>query len=432
MNRWLLTATLSAGSFIATAYQFANNTALAQGSGVEIAISCGAVGKELEYCQTGAQEWARRTGNRVRVVSTPDSSSDRLALYQQNLSAGSSSIDVYQIDVVWPGILSQFFVDLATYIPKAERDLHFPRIIENNTVGNKLVGMPWFTDAGLLYYRTDLLQKYGFKNPPSTWNELYTMAKKIQDGERQKNRSFYGYVYQGNAYEGLTCNALEWISSFGGGTIVDRKGNITVNNPQAAQALNLFAKEFKEVSPAGVTTYQESQSHALFISGNAAFMRNWPYVYGLGNESGSAIRGKFAAAPLPKGSANTQSAATLGGWQLAVSRFSKNASVAADLVRYLTSRDEQKRRAMQGAYAPTIRSLYQDADVLKAQPFFRAFGPVLNNAVARPSTVTGNKYNQVSSAFWTAVHNTLTGRGEAQANLAALEMQLKGIKGNSW
>ena len=122
-----------------------------------ISLSCGAVGQELELCREGAEAWAAETGHEVRIVSTPNSTTDRLALYQQMLAAGAGDIDVYQVDVVWPGILAPHFIDLAPYTDGAET-AHVPAIIENNTVDRELKAMPWFTDAGLLFYRRDLLE----------------------------------------------------------------------------------------------------------------------------------------------------------------------------------------------------------------------------------------------------------------------------------
>jgi trehalose/maltose transport system substrate-binding protein len=145
-----------------------------------VAISCGAVGLELELCREGAEAWAAKTGNEVTVVSTPNSATERLALYQQILAANSSDIDVFQIDVIWPGILAIHFIDLSGYIPKEEIGQHFPAIVENDTVGGRFVAMPWFTDAGILYYRKDLLEKYG-RVVPRTWQELEETARLIQE-----------------------------------------------------------------------------------------------------------------------------------------------------------------------------------------------------------------------------------------------------------
>jgi trehalose/maltose transport system substrate-binding protein len=128
---------------------------------VELSISCGAVGQELQLCQDGVNAWAKETGNTVKVVSTPNSATERLALYQQILAAGSADIDVYQIDVIWPGILANHLIDLKDSIPAEQVAANFPAIVDNNTIGGQLVAMPWFTDAGVLYYRKDLLEKHG-------------------------------------------------------------------------------------------------------------------------------------------------------------------------------------------------------------------------------------------------------------------------------
>ena len=154
-------------------------------------------------------------------------------------------------------------------------------------------------------------------------------------------------------------------------------------------------------------------------------MRNWPYAWALLNAEDSALRGKVAVAPLPRGGPRGSHAATLGGWQLAVSRHSANREAAIDLVRYLTSAAEQKRRAIAGAYAPTIPALYRDPEVLAANPFFADLAAALPDAVARPSAVTGKHYPQVSTLFWEAAHATLIGNGSARDNLARLEDRLR-------
>jgi trehalose/maltose transport system substrate-binding protein len=406
---------------------------LASAEAATISISCGAVGLELELCQEGANAWAEQSGNQVNVISTPNSATERLALYQQILAAGSSDIDVFQIDVIWPGILASHFIDLAQHIDQEQIDQNFPAIVENNTVDGALVAMPWFTDAGLLYYRTDLLEKYG-KEPPQTWQELSDIAKEIQDGERgEGNDRMLGFVFQAKAYEGLTCDALEWVDSFGGGTIVADDGSITINNDKAVTALDMAATWIGSIAPEGVLNYAEEESRGVFQSGNAVFMRNWPYAWALGNAADSAIKGKIGVTVLPKGGEDGHHSATLGGWQLAVSKYSPNAELAADLVKHLTSYDEQKRRAIKGAYNPTIAALYEDEEVLEANPFFGDLYETFINAVARPSKVTGAKYNQVSSEFYNAAHEVLSGKTDAASALESLESKLDRLsRGGRW
>jgi trehalose/maltose transport system substrate-binding protein len=181
-----------------------------------------------------------------------------------------------------------------------------------------------------------------------------------------------------------------------------------------------------------VLNYGEEEARGVFQSGNAAFMRNWPYAWAAGNNADSPIKGKIGVVALPKGGEGGKNTGTLGGWQLAVSKYSKNPDAAADLVMYLTSKDEQKRRATEGSYLPTIAVLYEDPDVLKASPFFGRLLSTFKSAVARPSRITGSNYNKVSNAFWNAVHSTLSGKQKADAALASLEGELKRIKRSKW
>jgi trehalose/maltose transport system substrate-binding protein len=402
-------------------------------AGVEITLSCGSVGKDFDTCKAGAELWATKTGNKAKVVTSPTSSTEKLALAQQLLAAGATDVDIFSVDVVWPGILGSFFLDLKQYSGGAEK-AHFEPIIANNTVDGKLVAMPWFTDAGLLYYRKDLLEKYK-EEVPATWEQMTAAAKKIQDGERKAgHKEFWGYVFQGKAYEGLTCNALEWVASFGGGTIVGSDGKVTIDNPQAAAALDLAASWIGSITPPGVLNYEEEESRGVFQSGNAVFMRNWPYAYQLSQVADSPIKDKVAMTTLPKGSAaGGRPAATMGGWNLSVSKFTKHPKEAADLVLYLTGAEEQKRRAVSGGYQPTIKSLYEDKEVLAANPSFAMLLNTFSNAVPRPATATKGQYNQVSSAFWTAVQAVLNKQKPGKASVNELAGKLDQLsRGGNW
>ena len=171
------------------------------------------------------------------------------------------------------------------------------------------------------------------------------MAKKIQDGERKAGKpDFQGFVFQGKASESVTCNALEWIYSYGGGTIVEPDKKVTINNPKAIKALETAKSWVGTISPLGVTTYGEEDARNIWQAGNAAFMRNWPYAYALGADPKSAISGKFDITVLPKGGDDGKNAACLGGWQLMVSAYSKVPDAAADLVKYLVSTLSRKTR----------------------------------------------------------------------------------------
>ncbi len=315
----------------------------AAGDVVTLSFIGGGPGPGAEFDKQQIDQWnAENPDIQVDFIEGPASATDRYGLYLQTFQAQSSDIDAMQIDVIWPGDLAEHLVDLNEYGAADVTGDHFPAIVTNNTVDGALVGLPWFTDGGLLYYRTDLLEKYGYDGPPATWDELEEMAQAIQDGEREEgNQDFWGFVWQGKAYEGLTCDALEWIYSSGGGTIVSPEKTITIDNEIAAAALDRAAGWVGTISPPGVTGFQEEEARAVWQGGNAAFMRNWPYAYTLGNGEDSAIVDLFDVTSLPGAEAG-QSAATLGGWQLAVSKYSENPEAAAKFALWLGAEEQQK------------------------------------------------------------------------------------------
>ena len=400
---------------------------------VTVTVACSALGIEAQLCREGAEIWSERTGNRVAFVAPPRSASDRLALYQQLLAARSADIDVFQIDVVWPGILGDYLVDLSTHVSGETMQGHLPALVDAATVKNRLVALPWFVDAGILYCRRDLLEKYG-RGLPETWQELEDTARLIQEGERKAgNDRMWGYVWQGRAYEGLTVNALEWIDSYHGGSIVSREGEITINNPKASQALEMAASWVGEITPPGVLNYTEEEARGVFQSGNAVFMRNWPYAWPLVNSDDSPVKGQVEVTPLPRGGAEGKRTSTLGGAMLGVNRFSPRGEAAIDLVRHLASPEEQKRRAVKGGFNPTVVALYDDPEVVEANPFFEEIHETVATGVVRPAQATRMRYNQVSNEFWNAVHETLSGRKEPAESLAEFEQTLERVsRGGRW
>lgn len=402
--------------------------AVASARSATLAIACGAVGQELELCRAAAQSWAAARGHTVQIVSTPADASERLALYQQLLGAKSNRIDVLQIDVVWPGQLARHLADLAPYARGAQHE-HFERLIANNTVDGRLVALPWFANAGLLYYRKDLLARAGL-NPPTTWRELAATATTIQATERAAGRRLWGYVWQGRAYEGLTCNALEWIASAGAPPIVRADGTIDVRSPATEAALREAAAWIGKISPIAVLNYGEEQARGAFQGGHALFMRNWPYAWALVEAPGSAVQGKVGVTFLPRGEGGQLSAAALGGESLAVSRYSAVPDLAADLVLWLTSAAQQKERALAAAYNPTRPALYDDPEIVARYPFMRDLREALRTAVARPAAVTGTRYSQVSAEFRNTVHSVLSGQMDAADALVALDRRLRRLSRN--
>lgn len=381
-----------------------------------------AVGKQLSITKTMAAQFEQDNHCKVKFQIGPQNPTERLSEYQKFFTAKSDSIDVYQIDVIWPGTLADHLEDLSDSVNTED---FFTPMIQNNTVSGKLVAVPFYADAGLLYYRTDLLKKYGFEAPPKSLDEMETMATKIQEGERAAgNANFHGYVFQGAAYEGLTCNALEWQYGAGGGVILSGSGAIDLNNDKTAAVLEKVHGWIGTISPKGVLTYKEEESRAVFQEGNAAFLRNWPYVHEKANEAGSKIKGNFAITPFP---GRERPAAALGGWTLGVSHYSKNVVLAKKFVAALSTREAQVRRAVEGGYFATRPDVYADPEVLKAQPHAAAMKDVFLSAVPRPSTAAGRHYNEVSGAYYQAVHDVLSGKTPAKESLAAAEAKIREI-----
>jgi trehalose/maltose transport system substrate-binding protein len=370
-------------------------------------------------------EFTRRTGIPVEVFPAPEAAVDQLATWRRLLDGGAEVPDVYGIDVIWPGILADNLIDLKPYVPTEEINLYFPELVANGTVKGRLVSLPSNLNEGVLFYRFDLLQKYGYDVPPKTWQELEQMAKRIQSGERAKgNKEFWGFVWQGAPSEALTCNALEWQASEGGGTILDDNGNITVNNSATIRAWERAARWIGTISPPGVIAYREYDGLNIWQLGHAAFMRNWTGAYRAVSAPNSPTKDRSDIAPLPAGAA--RSAAIVGGDGYGVSRHSLHSREAAMLVRFLGSREEQVRRSHIVNEAPTMPQLYQDPEVLAANPQFpRVLEVFRKGAVARPSTLTGNMYPEVSRAYFEAVHAVLIREKSGQKAASDLEAELR-------
>ncbi len=411
---------------LATVALFAGSAAAA-----DLRIAAGDTGDALTLLRGHLDQFEAASGHSVEIVPMPSSTTDQLAQYRIWLADESPEVDVLLTDVIWSGLLAAHLQDLSAAAADVI-DGHFERIVASQTVDGKLVAIPYYTDAPALYYRTDLLDAHG-KTPPATWAELGQTAREIMEAERAAgNSDLWGFVFQGGLYEGLTCNALEWVASNGGGTFIDAEGQITADNADAAAALDLVATWVGTIAPPGVIAYREEESRVFWQAGNAVFMRNWPYAYALGNGEGSAVAGMFDVVPLPAGADGLASAGTLGGWNAAVSAYSTEPDAATELVLFLTSEAIQKDRAIKNSFLPTIQALYDDPEIAAAQPLIPAWRQVVENAVPRPSAPTGIHYSQVSQEIWTAAHNTIAGQGDGATNLAELERRLQFISARGW
>lgn len=394
---------------------------------VELTVYCNPT--QLPALKKVVADWERETGNTVIIRPGFESSSKSFDHYHKLLEDENTDIDIFNLDSVWPSMLANHLVDLRVFLDGMEQ-LHLPGVIDNYTIDGRLVAMPLFVDAGVMYYRKDLLDKYNLPLP-FTWKRLIECANKVVTAERATgNTKLWGLVFQGAKYEGLTCCALEWLYANDAGTIVDETGRVTVNNPQAVKTLAEAREWIGSLAPEETLAFAEEDSRQMFRDGHAVFMRNWPYAWPHLQNQDSAVRDKVGVMPVPKGTPNGRSPGVMGGWGLAVSKYSKNREAAASLIFYLTGPMGQKKFCLLDNHIPSLTSLFYDPEVRKQIPM--AVQEFFTAAVQRPARYTGEKYYQASKLFYTAVHSILSGETQAEPGLAKLEKELNELARNGW
>jgi len=373
-------------------------------------------------------EFTQKTGIEVKTLPFGEELAQRRAQDLLWLEGHSSTPDVYETDIIELPAIAQHMIDLAPFIGEDAKN-YMPAVLKNLVFDGRLVAVPNSTDVGLLFYRTDLLRKHGYSRPPQTWDELEKMASAIQTRERAAGiKDFWGFVWEGAAWEGLTYTAIEWQASTGGGHIIEPDGTISVNNPYTIAALKRAKGWIGTISPPGIIAYRAEDVLNVWQSGRAAFMREWPYAYVMGSQPDSLIRDKFDVTYLPSGGVGHTG--TLGGWQFSVSKYSAHPREAAEFVRYLTSRQAQLRFTRELGWTAARQDLYDDPEALRTNPYFRWLKDALPRIiVARPAGVTGKRYTAVSDAYAQAVHSVLTGEKSAPDAMADLEKTLAGITG---
>ncbi|MGH3148718.1 MAG: ABC transporter substrate-binding protein [Rubrobacter sp.] len=300
--------------------------------------------------------------------------------------AGSGGIDVMGADVIWPAgfAANGWILDVSDRFPESERANFLQGPVNSLIFEDAIYGVPWFTDAGLLYYRQDLLEKAGYSEPPKTWTELQEMAEKVTQDEGIPN----GFVFQGDQYEGGVCNGLEYIWTSGGDVLDPSDPNkVIVDSPEAVEGLTTEAGMISSgVAPQSVSTYTETETDPAFLNGETVFARNWPYMYALaGTEDYPKVKPEqIGLAPLPLAEGQTQLASALGGWNMLISATSEKQDEAWEFVKFMTSEESQKTRTLDATLLPTRTSLYSDAEIKEKVPVVAQGEAALKNARSRP------------------------------------------------
>lgn len=347
----------------------------------------------------------------------PQDTGQLLTILTTMLRARGSSIDVFPMDIIWPPEFGAngWTVPLDDKWPSSDRDNYLPGPLQGCTYNGKLWAAPYFTDAGLMYYRTDIV-----KTPPSTWDDLEKAAKD------SSSKTKVGYLWQGAQYEGLVCDFVEVLYGFGGNVLdANDPKKVTANTPEATAALTKMVGWVGTISPSAVTTYKEEDARSAWQNGDSVFMRNWPYAYSLGNDpSTSKIAGKFDVHPMLYGGSNTTGHSNLGGWQYGINAFSKNPDASWKFIQFMLSPSSQKTFALDLSLFATLKSVYTDSDVLAKNPFFGKMGPVFQTALPRPVSPF---YPDISNAIQLRVHSALTKQSTVADALSALQSDLQAI-----
>ncbi|RMH35474.1 MAG: ABC transporter substrate-binding protein [Nitrospirae bacterium] len=326
---------------------------------------------------------------RIEREIAPHSSTAYHDLLSQKLKNRDTSMDLFFMDVIWTSEFAAagWALPLGARFPSSERQKFFEATIEAGTYRGELYGIPSRIDSGMLYYRKDLLEQYGFA-PPRTWDELVLQAHTIVAGERTRQPALRGYSGQFKQYEGLVCNMLEFLGSLHGASAREaRNPLLTLTSPDALTAVRFVREQIVHaLATRAVLTYQEPESLAVFVQGKAVFHRNWPYAWGMANDPRhSNIVGKVGVAPLPH-FAFGESVSALGGWLYGISAYSRHPEEAWTFIEFMTSPEMQRHFAMHASLAPSRIALYRDDAVLQANPQYRALFPVFQTARPRPRT----------------------------------------------
>jgi multiple sugar transport system substrate-binding protein len=362
----------------------------------------------------------------VRYREMPADTGQYFEQLRTEFQAGGGEIDVISGDVTWPARFAAqgWISDLSKLFTPETREQYLPYTVESNTYEGAVYGVPWFTDAGMLYYRKDLLEESGISEPPKTWDKLKEQARKVQKDSGTK----FGYVFQGADYEGGVVNGLEYIWTSGGDMLDPRDLNeVVVGSEQTLEGLRIELSMVTDgVAPKAVSSYKELESYTSFVGEDAVFMRNWPFAYALSTDpSQSRIRPEqIGVTTLPVAAEGDHTYSGLGGWNLFISAASRNQDAAWTFIQYLSAPEQQRTRALRGSYLPTLESLYEDDEVLETVPILALGKEAIQNARPRPASPS---YHEMSLEMSEQFNALLRGDSSPEEVASTLQEQLTNI-----
>jgi multiple sugar transport system substrate-binding protein len=349
---------------------------------------------------------AQNPGITVKLLEFPESADEQRNQFVQRQEAKSPECDVFYSDVIWTAEFASqnWLYDMTPYVEQ-RRDEFIESTFETATYEGKIWGVPHKTNAGFLYYRTDQVD-----TAPKTWQEVYEKAAQND-----------GIAYQGAAYEGLTVNFLE-LSFAAGGKVLSEDGKTAeIDSPENVEVLEFMVDGIKNgAAPKAVTTYMEEPARRAFEAGRVTFLRNWPYVFATATRA-KATKGKFEVAPFPEWE-GAGTAGILGGFNLVISRFSKNPGAALKFIDYMTHEQRQAEDIVKYSDASPLKAVYDDPEVQKAQPFSDELKTAVEQSRSRPVSPV---YPQVSQAIYKNVNQALSGQVSPQDALKQAQSEMQ-------
>jgi multiple sugar transport system substrate-binding protein len=363
------------------------------------------IGKDTTgaFAQVIKMHNAQNNGVTAKLLELPTSADQQRTQQIQRLRAKSSECDVLGIDPIWMAeyVSQGWLYDVTKVIDKRKSEF-IGSTVESAKYNGKYWAIPFNTNAGFLYYRTDEIS-----SPPKTWQQVYADAKTKH------------LVYQGAQYEGLTVNFLELLYSAGGKAISDDGKKSEINSPEAHDVLQFMVNGVKDGAvPRAVSTYMEEESRRAFEAGQAGLERQWPYAYALGQQS--PIKGKFAITPLP-GWNDKPASGVIGGYNLAISVYSKHPGAALEFSNFITQPEPEKIMAEKASLPPTLTATYDDPGVKKALPFAGELRKAIEQAHPRPLSPV---YTQISEAIYKNVYSALWGGVSVDSALKKADSQI--------
>lgn len=360
----------------------------------------------------------------VKWRETAAASDEYFDQMKSELQSGQASVDVIGGDVIWPAQFAAqgLVLDLSERFTDGMKSKHLDGPLQATEFEGKTFAVPWFTDAGMFYYRKDLLKKSGLDEPPKTWDAMKDMIERV----RKDSDIRYGYVFQGASDEGGVVDALEHVWNAGGDVLKGDK--VVLDSPEAAEGLAVRRSLISDgFAPQASGDYSTQESQSVFTNGDAIFMRNWPFVYGLlaSSETSNVRPEQVGIAPIPVSDTGTQSSSGLGGWNFLVNATSEDKlDQAWAFMEFMSSPESQKRLALKSTRLPTLKDLYEDEEILDKVPVASLGREALGNSRPRP---VSPYYSDMSLEMSDQFNASVKGDASPQETVKSLDAALREI-----